>query len=62
MASFAQERIFLDEQIRFSYKPIFYNNFVALRVTEGVLSINRILQGLQLVSRKHEILRTSTRV
>ncbi|CAF1045669.1 unnamed protein product [Adineta steineri] len=59
MASFAQERIFLDEQIRFSNKHIFYNNFVALRVTEGVLSINRVLQALQLVLRKHEILRTS---
>ncbi|CAF1463246.1 unnamed protein product, partial [Adineta steineri] len=59
MASFAQERIFLDEQIRFSNKHIFYNNSVALRVTEGVLSINRVLQALQLVLRKHEILRTS---
>ncbi|CAF4178821.1 unnamed protein product, partial [Adineta steineri] len=59
MASFAQERIFLDEQIRFSNKHIFYNNFVALRVTEGILSINRVLQALQLVLRKHEILRTS---
>ncbi|CAF3976110.1 unnamed protein product, partial [Adineta steineri] len=59
MASFAQERIFLDEQIRFSYKHIFYNNFVALRVTEGVLSIKRVLQALQLVLKKHEILRTS---
>ncbi|CAF4313863.1 unnamed protein product, partial [Adineta steineri] len=59
MASFAQERIFLDEQIRFSNKHIFYNNFVALRVTEGILSINRVLQALQLVLRKHDILRTS---
>ncbi|CAF0996698.1 unnamed protein product [Adineta steineri] len=59
MASFAQERIFLDEQIRFSNKHIFYNNFVALRVTEGILSINRVLQALQLVLTKHEILRTS---
>ncbi|CAF4020601.1 unnamed protein product, partial [Adineta steineri] len=59
MASFAQERIFLDEQIRFSNKHIFYNNFVALRVTEGVLSKSRVLQALQLVLRKHEILRTS---
>ncbi|CAF0980449.1 unnamed protein product [Adineta steineri] len=59
MASFAQERIFLDEQIRFSNKHIFYNNFVALRVTEGVLSTSRVLQALQLVLRKHEILRTS---
>ncbi|CAF4132242.1 unnamed protein product, partial [Adineta steineri] len=59
MASFAQERIFLDEQIRPPNKRIFYNNFVALRVTEGVLSINRLRQALQLVWRKHEILRTS---
>ncbi|CAF3842780.1 unnamed protein product [Adineta steineri] len=59
MASFAQERIFLDEQFRLSNKHVFYNNFVALRVTEGVLSINRVLQALQLVLRKHEILRTS---
>ncbi|CAF1485117.1 unnamed protein product, partial [Adineta steineri] len=59
MASFAQERIFLDEQIRFSNKHIFYNNSVALRVTEGVLSINRVSQALRLVLQKHEILRTS---
>ncbi|CAF3980841.1 unnamed protein product, partial [Adineta steineri] len=59
MASFAQERIFLDEQIRFSNQHIFYNNFVALRVTEGILSIHRVLQALQLVMWKHEILRTS---
>ncbi|CAF1238808.1 unnamed protein product [Adineta steineri] len=59
MASFAQERIFLDEQIRFSNKHIFYNNFAALRVTEGILSINRVLQALQLVLKKHETLRTS---
>ncbi|CAF1373716.1 unnamed protein product, partial [Adineta steineri] len=59
MASFAQERIFLDEQFRLSNKHVFYNNFIALRVTEGALSINRVLQALQLVLRKHEILRTS---
>ncbi|CAF1180004.1 unnamed protein product [Adineta steineri] len=59
MASFAQERIFLDEKIRFSNKHSLYNNFVALRVTEGILSINRVLQAVQLVLRKHEILRTS---
>ncbi|CAF1408209.1 unnamed protein product [Adineta steineri] len=59
MASFAQERIFLDEQIRFSNKHILYKNFVVLRVAEGVLSINRVLQALQLVLKKHEVLRTS---
>ena len=59
MASFAQERIVLDEQIRFSNKTIIYNNFVALQVIEGFLSIDRLLQALRLVLNKHEVLRTS---
>ena len=42
MASFAQERIVLDEQIRFSNKTIIYNNFVAIQVIEGFLSIDRL--------------------
>ena len=59
IASFAQERIFLDEQVRFSNKVAIYNELIALRIVQGSLSIDRLLQALRFVLSKHKILRTS---
>jgi hypothetical protein len=59
IASFAQERIFLDEQVRFSNKIAIYNELFALRVVQGSLSVNHLLQALRYVLKKHTILRTS---
>ena len=59
MASFAQERIFLDQQVRFSNKVAIYNELIVLRVVQGSLSTDRLLQALRYVLSKHEILRTS---
>jgi hypothetical protein len=59
VASFAQERIFLDEQVRFSNEIAIYNELNVLRVVKGSLSINRLLIALQLVLQKHAVLRTS---
>ena len=59
IASFAQERIFLDEQVRFSDKTAIYNELAVLRVVRNSLSINRLLQALRCVLSKHKILRTS---
>ena len=65
MASFAQERIFLDEQIHFSSKnnsiiyliPLLYR--VTSTVTANPVSVTRIRQALHAVVRKHSILRTA---
>jgi hypothetical protein len=59
IASFAQERIFLDEQVRFSNKVAIYNELSALQVVQGSLSVNHLLQALRYVLKKHTILRTS---
>ncbi|CAF1525664.1 unnamed protein product, partial [Adineta steineri] len=59
IASYAQERIFLDEKMRFSGKIAIYNELVVLQVTKGLLSVNRLLQALRCVLSKHKILRTS---
>ena len=59
VASFAQERIFLDEQVRFSNEIAIYNELNVLRVVKGSLSINRLLIALRFVLKKHAILRTS---
>jgi hypothetical protein len=59
MASFAQERIFLDEQVRFSTEIAIYNELNVLRVVKGSLSTNRLLVALQYVLKKHAVLRTS---
>ena len=55
----AQERIFLDEQVRFSGKVAIYNELNALRVIRGFLSTHRLQRALRLVLNKHKILRTS---
>ncbi len=61
IASFAQERIFLDEQVRFSNKTAIYNELSILRVIQGSLSVDHLLRALRYVLRKHKILRTSLR-
>ncbi|CAF4162691.1 unnamed protein product, partial [Adineta steineri] len=58
-ASFAQERIFLDEQVRFSSDIAIYNELSTLKIVQGSLSIHRLLQALRCVLNKHKILRTS---
>ncbi|CAF1513875.1 unnamed protein product, partial [Adineta steineri] len=59
IASYAQERIFLDEQLRFSHQIAIYNELMVLRVTKELLSVNRLLQALRYILSKHKILRTS---
>ncbi|CAF1478947.1 unnamed protein product, partial [Adineta steineri] len=59
VASFVQERIFLDEQVRFSTNAAVYNEVIAMRLTKGLISIERLSRALQLVLMKHPILRTS---
>ncbi|CAF3787875.1 unnamed protein product, partial [Adineta steineri] len=59
IASYAQERIFLDERVRFSDQIAIYNALIIQRVTKGSLSVNRLLQALRYVISKHKILRTS---
>ncbi|CAF1549579.1 unnamed protein product, partial [Adineta steineri] len=59
VASFAQERIFLDEQVRFSSDIAIYNELSTLQVVQGSLSFNRLLQAFRYVLNKHKILRTS---
>ncbi|CAF1585130.1 unnamed protein product, partial [Adineta steineri] len=59
IASFAQERIFLDEQVRFSSDIAIYNELHTLQVVQGSLSFNRLLQALRCILNKHKILRTS---
>ncbi|CAF1052208.1 unnamed protein product [Adineta steineri] len=59
MASFSQERIFLDEQIRFSSDIAIYNELFTLEVVQGSLSSDRLLQAFRYVLNKHKILRTS---
>ncbi|CAF4233386.1 unnamed protein product, partial [Adineta steineri] len=57
-ASFAQERIFLDEQMRFSNKIAIYNELTALKIIQGSISINRLFEAIEYISNKHKILRT----
>ncbi|CAF4085403.1 unnamed protein product [Adineta steineri] len=59
IASFAQERIFLDEQVRFSSDIAIYNELLALQLVQGSLSVNRLLQAFRYILNKHKILRTS---
>ncbi|CAF3908572.1 unnamed protein product [Adineta steineri] len=59
IASFAQERIFLDEQVRFSSDIAIYNELSTLQVVQGSLSFSRLLQAFRYVLNKHRILRTS---
>ncbi|CAF3839123.1 unnamed protein product [Adineta steineri] len=58
-ASFAQERIFLDEQVRFSGDIAIYNELTTSQIVQGSLSFNRLLQAFRFVLNKHKVLRTS---
>ncbi|UJR29563.1 hypothetical protein I4U23_010780 [Adineta vaga] len=58
IASFAQERIFLDEQVRFSNKIAIYNELVVVRPVKGSLSMALLLEALRAVLEKNNILRT----
>ncbi|UJR18563.1 hypothetical protein I4U23_005470 [Adineta vaga] len=58
-ASFAQERIFLDEQVRFSNEVAIYNELSIQRLVQGSLSIDRLLKALRYIISKHNILRSS---
>jgi hypothetical protein len=53
IASFAQERIFLDEQVAI------YNELTVLRIVQDSLSMDRLLQALRCILSKHKILRMS---
>ncbi|CAF1508774.1 unnamed protein product, partial [Adineta steineri] len=59
IASFAQERIFLDEQVRFSSGTAIYNELSTLQIVQGSLSLNSLSQAFLYVLNKHKILRTS---
>ncbi|CAF4107974.1 unnamed protein product, partial [Adineta steineri] len=59
IASYAQQRIFFHEKMRFSGEIAIYNELTVLQVTKGSLSINRLLQALRCLLNKHKILRTS---
>ncbi|CAF0892065.1 unnamed protein product [Adineta steineri] len=59
IASYAQERIYLDEKMRFPGKVAIYNELDVLQVTKGSLSADRLLQALRCILSKHKILRTS---
>ncbi|CAF0805490.1 unnamed protein product [Adineta ricciae] len=59
IASFAQERIYVDENIRFSNKIAIYNELTALRIIEGSISLDRLSKALRYVLSKHKILRTA---
>ncbi|CAF3771336.1 unnamed protein product [Rotaria magnacalcarata] len=65
-ASFAQSRIFLDEQIRFHSsieKTVsVYSLPFLYRLTEGSLSIPHLRGALRQITRKHAILRTSVQL
>ncbi|CAF4165048.1 unnamed protein product, partial [Adineta steineri] len=58
IASYAQERIFLDERVRFYNQSAIYNELLVQRVEKGFLSVNRLLKALRCILSKHKILRT----
>lgn len=57
----AQERIFVDEKMRFSQQVAVYNELIVLKLNHGSLSIDRLLQSMKRLLVKHTILRTSLR-
>ncbi|CAF1577605.1 unnamed protein product, partial [Adineta steineri] len=59
IGSFAQERIFLDEKVRFSSDIAIYNELSTLQVVQGSVSSARLSQAFRYVMSKHKILRTS---
>ncbi|CAF4081742.1 unnamed protein product, partial [Adineta steineri] len=67
-ASFAQERIYLDEQIRFSSKKTTMKNMYTIPLLYRIssmndhISITRLHHAFQSVIRKHNILRTALHI
>ncbi|CAF1175785.1 unnamed protein product [Rotaria sordida] len=59
IASFAQERIALDEYIRFGENTAIYNELIAFRVVTNSFSLVRLYRAIQSVLEKHQVLRTS---
>ena len=59
LASYAQERIVLDQQLRFSDEVAVYNELVILKLVAGSLSTSRLQRTLRDLYRKHPIFRTS---
>ncbi|CAF0953029.1 unnamed protein product [Adineta steineri] len=64
--SFAQARIFIDEQIRFHSSDdntiAIYNIPLIYRLSEGTISIKRLQRALRNITRKHAVLRTCLRM
>ncbi|CAF4666490.1 unnamed protein product [Rotaria socialis] len=58
IASFAQERIYLDEQVRFNDGVSVYNELTALRLKSGSLSKARLQRAIRSVLKRHQVLRT----
>ena len=64
-ASFAQERIYLDQQLRFSSGRsdgsciAVYNELTVLKITTGTISVLRLRQAIGSLLMKHPTLRTS---
>ncbi|CAF3873126.1 unnamed protein product [Adineta steineri] len=59
IASYAQERMFLNEKMRYSGEIAIYNELGILQVAKGSLSVYRLSQALRYVISKHKTLRTS---
>ncbi|CAF4289989.1 unnamed protein product [Rotaria sp. Silwood2] len=59
IASFAQERIALDEYVRFGENTAIYNELIVFRVVINSFSLVRLGQAIQSVLEKHQVLRTS---
>src|SRR3984957_6034161 len=58
-ASFAQERIFLDELIRFTNDVAIYNELTVLKLVMGSFSTARLERALRAVIDKNAALRTA---
>ncbi|CAF3271302.1 unnamed protein product [Rotaria sp. Silwood2] len=58
-ALFAQERIALDEYVRFGKNAAIYNELIAFRVLTNSFSLVRLCRALQSVLEKQQVLRTS---
>ncbi|CAF1397974.1 unnamed protein product [Adineta steineri] len=67
-ASFAQQRIYLDEQIRFSSNQTTMNNMYVIPLLYRISSMNnhistsRLQHAFQSIMRKHQILRTALHI
>lgn len=59
LASYAQERVILDQQLRFSDAVAVYNELVVVKIVTGSLSTSRLQRTLRELCKKHKTLRTS---